>query len=359
VGSIYKPKLWDRKNNKPAEESAVWWVSYYANGKRIRESSGTDDRKLAETLLKEREGRVATGQPILPRADKTRYEEARDDLLTYYTVYGKRDVAEAKGRLAHLDPYFAGYRLVAIGSAEAKAYAQTRQEAGAANGTINRELATLSKMLHLAHEDGKLMRVPIIKKLDEAPPRAGFVNREEFDAIAKHLPVELQVGALIAFTLGWRKQEVFGLQLRQLDLVESTLRLDPGQTKNGQPRVAHLTPELKSVLAAQVERVRAFQKEGRIVTLLLPHLEGRHAGTRVRDLRKTWATACKKAGRPGVLFHDLRRSAVRGLVAAGVSEKVAMTITGHQTRSVFDRYAIVNDADLKTAAAKLAVSVAR
>ncbi len=80
----------------------MWWISYYANGKRIRESSGTEDRKLAETLLKEREGRVATGQPILLRADKTRYEEARDDLLTYYAVYGKRDVAEAKGRLAHL-----------------------------------------------------------------------------------------------------------------------------------------------------------------------------------------------------------------------------------------------------------------
>jgi integrase len=356
MGSVYKPKLWDRKLNQPGAESPRWWISYYANGKRVREPAGTENKRQAEDLLKEREGRVVTGQPILPRADKVTYTEARDALMTYYEVYGKRDVVEAKGRLAHLDPYFGSYRIVAIGSAEAKAYAQQRQQMGAANGTINRELATLSKMLHLAHEDKKLLSVPVIKKLDEADPRAGFVNREEFDTIVKHLPVELQVGALIAFTLGWRKQEVFGLQLRQLDLGEGTLRLDPGQTKNGQPRVAHLTPELKSVLTAQVERVRAFQREGRIVTLLLPHLEGRHAGTRVLDLRKTWATACKKAGRPGVLFHDLRRSAVRNLVAAGVSEKVAMSITGHQTRSVFDRYAIVNDADLKTAAEKLAVA---
>jgi integrase len=355
VGSIYKPKLWDRKNNRPAEESAVWWISYYANGKRIRESSGTDARKMAETLLKEREGRVATGQPILPRADKTRYEEARDDLLTYYEVYGKRDVAEAKGRLAHLDPYFTACRITGIGPAEVEAYAKKRQDEGAAAGTINRELATLSKMLHLAHEHNKLVRVPVIKKLREADPRAGFVDDAEFGAITKHLPVELAAGALVAFQLGWRKREVFGLQLRQLDLDVGTLRLDPGETKNREGRVAYLTPGLKAALAAQVGRVKALEHRlGRIIPWLFPHLEGAHTGRPVLDLRKAWASACRKAGRPGVLFHDLRRSAVRNMEQSGVSRSVATKITGHKTESVYRRYAIVSDADLVAAAQKLA-----
>jgi hypothetical protein len=200
---------------------------------------------MAETLLKEREGRVATGQPILPRADKTRYEEARDDLLTYYEVYGKRDVAEAKGRLAHLDPYFTACHITGIGPAEVEAYAKKRQDEGAAAGTINRELATLSKMLHLAHEHNKLVRVPVIKKLREADPRAGFVDDAEFGAITKHLPVELAAGALVAFQLGWRKREVFGLQLRQLDLDVGTLRLDPGETKNREGRVGVPDPGAK------------------------------------------------------------------------------------------------------------------
>jgi integrase len=74
----------------------------------------------------------------------------------------------------------------------------------------------------------------------------------------------------------------------------------------------------------------------------------------VLDLRKAWASACRKAGRPGVLFHDLRRSAVRNMEQAGVPRSVATKITGHKTESVYRRYAIVSDADLAAAAQKLA-----
>jgi len=349
MGSVYRPKL------KSGGESSVWWISYYADGKRFREPSGTENKRQAEDLLKEREGRVVTGQPILPRADKIRYDEARNDLLAFYETHGTRNVAEAKGRLAHLDPFFASRRLGAIGPAEVTSYAKARQDEKAASGTINRELATLSKMLHLAYENGKLIRVPVVKKLREADPRAGFVDRAEFQAIVKLLPVETQAGALIAFTLGWRKREVFGLQLRQLDLESGTLRLDPGETKNRDGRVAHLTPELQAALVAQVARVRGLERETqRIVPWLFPHLAGRHIGRPVGNIRKAWARACKNAGRPGVLFHDLRRSAVRNLEQAGVSRSVAMKITGHKTEAVYRRYAIVSDADLATAARQMA-----
>ena len=336
----------------------VFWITYKnADGRRVRENTKTTDRATAKRIRDERVGRVARGEHVDPRMDRTTYEVAREDLLTYYRVHGTRDVAEAEGRLAHLDPYFTGTPIARIGPAEVEAYARHRQQAGAANATANRELATLSKMLRLAFERGKLMRAPIIKKLREADPRSGFVSRPEFDAIVKHLPVELATGALIAFTLGWRRAEVFGLQRRQLDLQAGTLRLDPGTTKNREGRVAHLTPELKTVLAAQVARVEALERKlGRVIPELLPHLTGRHVGLPVGHLRKAWATACRKAGRPGILFHDLRRSAVRNLEQAGVSRSVAMKITGHKTEAVYRRYAIVSAADLAQAAQKLAAS---
>jgi len=334
----------------------TYWITYKnADGQRVRENAKTTDRGIAKRIRDERVGRVARGEHLDPRRDQTAYEEAREDLLTYYRVHGTRDLGEAEGRLAHLDPYFSGRGIAKIDAGAIEEYVAHRQKAEAANATINRELATLSKMLRLAHERGKLARVPVVTKTREADPRAGFVTRQEFDSITQHLPVDLRAGALIAFTLGWRKAEVFGLQLRNLDLVTGTVRLDPGTTKNREGRVAHLTPELKVELAAQVARVKALERKlGRVIPDLFPHLSGRHIGLPVADLRKTWARATRKAGKPGVLFHDLRRSAVKGLVAAGVSEKVAMTITGHKTRSVFDRYHIVSEADLVQAAERLA-----
>ena len=340
-------------------DSEVFWISYIdANGTRRRESTKTTDRETAKRILDDRRGRVARGEILLPRVDRVTYDEGRADLLAYYETHGTRDLAEAKARLTHLETFFTGRKLVSIGQAEATVYAKARLDEDAAAGTINRELATLSKMLHLAHEHGKLQRVPVIKKLREADPRAGFETHEQFASILKHLPLELQAPSLVAFTLGWRKREVLALQRRQLDLQAGTLRLDHGKTKNREGRVAHFTPELKAALAAQVERLKELErKAGRIIAWIFPHLEGAHTGERILDPRKAWAEACKKAGLPGVLFHDLRRSAVRNMEQAGVPRSVAMKISGHKTENVYRRYAIVSDADLAAAAQKLAAAV--
>jgi integrase len=73
-------------------------------------------------------------------------------------------------------------------------------------------------------------------------------------------------------------------------------------------------------------------------------------------VRRSWKTACKDAGVPGRLLHDLRRSAVRNLERARVTRSVAMRMIGHKTESVYRRYAIVSESDLREAAAKLAAA---
>jgi integrase len=137
-----------------------------------------------------------------------------------------------------------------------------------------------------------------------------------------------------------------------VDLTERLVRLDPGTTKNDEPRVIPLAGELYETIAAQ-RRLRDAEWPQ------CPFIFFRH-GERIRNFRKSWDQACIKAkivdsaGAAARMFHDLRRTGVRNLIRAGVPEKTAMAISGHKTRSVFDRYNIISEADLKDAAKKLA-----
>ena len=137
------------------------------------------------------------------------------------------------------------------------------------------------------------------------------------------------------------------------------MRLEPGTTKNDEARVFPFTTELRAILEAQEAKVDALQREKGMLVPWVFFWFGKGAGTRVggpiRLFRRSWKTACTAAGLPGRIPHDFRRTAVRNLVRAGVPERVAMKMTGHKTRSVFERYNIVNDADLTEAARRLEV----
>jgi integrase len=349
MGYLYRPKL------KSGGPSSVWWAKYYVNGKAVRESTRSEKETDAKRFLKEREGRAATGKPIIPRADRIRYDEVAKDLEDYYTATGKRDLREARFRLAHLKQFFGGYRAAAIGPSEITRYVVQRQAAEAANGTINRELATLSRMLRLGYAAGKVLRPPVIVRLKESAPRQGFFDEEKYQAIRRHLLDDLQAATLIAYTYGWRiASEVLPLERRQLDLKAGTLRLDAGTTKNGDGRIVYLTAEVELALREQVERVRALEKQvGQIIPYLFPHLDGDERGRPRRDIRSAWATACKRAGCPGMLPHDFRRTAVRNMERAGVPRSVAMKLTGHRTEAIYKRYAIVSDTEIRDAAKRL------
>jgi integrase len=160
------------------------------------------------------------------------------------------------------------------------------------------------------------------------------------------VPSYLQGFVTFAYKTGWRISEITGLKWSQVDISRGSVRLEAGTTKNDDARTVFLDEELKAVFAKQAE---ARKKEGRLVAYVFP---GKDGFSRIRDIRGAWEAACKKAKIGRRLFHDLRRTAVRNMVRAGVPERVAMTISGHKTRSVFDRYNIVSEADLKLASQK-------
>ncbi len=124
-----------------------------------------------------------------------------------------------------------------------------------------------------------------------------------------------------------------------------------GETKNDDARTFPLTPDLRACLEAQRAATDAIQRKKAAVVPWVFHRNGRP----IKDMYKAWRQACRDSGCPDRIPHDFRRTAVRNLVRAGVPERVAMQMTGHKTRSVFERYNIVSDADLTAAAEKLAM----
>jgi integrase len=144
---------------------------------------------------------------------------------------------------------------------------------------------------------------PSFTSWQRIPPRQGFFEPDQFEAVRRLLRPDHQLAVRIAHAFGWRMQsEVLTLERRQVDLEAGTLRLEPGTTKNDDGRVVYLTPELKALIGTQLERVRSLVREtGQIIPYLFPHLKGPHRGKRLQDFKKAWKTACVKAGCPGML----------------------------------------------------------
>lgn len=335
MGYLYRPRL------RSGKECRYWWAKYYVNGKPVRESTGAVTKREAKRFLDQREGEKAKGTPLPLRVERIMYAELAGDLRLHYQTTGSRNMEEAEYRLKHLDLFFRPCRAVQIGPCLVTAYVAQRQEQKASNGTVNRELALLRRMLTLAYRNGKLLRVPPFEMLKEAPPRQGFFEREQFEKVMEHLPAYLRPAVTFAYLTGWRKAEVLGLTWQQVDFNAGVIRLDPGRTKGGEGRVFPLFSELEATLLT-LQRVEGC-----------PWVFHRN-GQPVRDYYRAWRTACNKAGLSGRIFHDFRRTAVRNMLRAGLQERHAMALVGHRTRSMLDRYNIVVERDLTEAGRKLA-----
>jgi integrase len=230
------------------------------------------------------------------------------------------------------------------------------------NAEINRELATLKRIFNLAIEQDRIAIRPTIKLLQESAARSGFFEREQYESVLAHLPSEIQPVITFAYITGWRiASEVLPLEWRNVDFAAGEVRLDAGATRNGAGRVFPMTTNLRLLLQAQHAEHERLKKAGHIFpNVFYREVADERGGakhpTAITSFTKSWRIACRAAGCPGRIPHDLRRTAVRNLVRAGIPERVAMMMTGHKTPSVFARYDIVSDGDLREAAHKLNVA---
>jgi integrase len=336
--------------------SAHYWISYCHRGKEHRESSGSPDHKVAERLLKQRLREIGADRLGLkafvgPAQERITFQDLKRSYLQDYEVRGLRSRETAAARVKHLESFFGTDRVVDITPARLRAYQAARLEDKAQAGTVNRELSALHRMFQLAVKTGIVSTPPAFpERLEENPPRQGFFEHEEYLVVRQHLPPDYQDVLEFAYFTGWRRREITGLTWAEVDLAGGVVRLSPDRSKTKTGRVLPLSSPLRNVLARRWS-ARLIDHRGEIrVTDLVFHKRGQPIG----DWRKTWDAACKAAGLPHKRLHDCRRTAARNLVRAGVPERVAMAVLGHKTRSIFDRYNIVSETDLRQATARLA-----
>jgi integrase len=331
-----------------------------SHGRRVRESTGTDNEKAAAKILAAKETDRDRGLPVAAGIGKIRWEDAVDLLRADYANNDQTSWVNQERRIRlHLAPVFGGHRLAEIPPETFALYATARREAGASAASVNRELAIVRRLFVLAMQAGKLLYRPHIPQLRERNARAGFFERATFESVYAHLPDALQPVVMFAYLTGWRiDSEVLTREWRHVDFAANEIRLDPGETKNGEPRVFPLTDELRALLLDRQAAREAAAAAGYVSPWVFFRLVAKgRGGTKypkpILRFNKAWAAACTAAGCPGRIPHDLRRTAVRNMVRAGVPERVAMQLAGHRTRSVFERYNIVSAGDLLEARAKL------
>jgi len=321
----------------------TYWIKYYRNGKSYAESSGSDKQEVAKRVLKMREGEIAQGKMPGICFEKIPFSEIMDDYLTDYKLNDRRTVYKAELYSNDLKKEFEGFKAIEVTTPNIKRYIEKRKSEGVANATINRRLSALKKAFNLAAKctPPKVAHVPYIPMMKENNVRKGFIEYDGYLSIFEALPGYLKPIFQFAYATGWRKSEILNLKWSQVNVREGIVRLEPGETKNNEGRTVYLEPELQAIM-------KDLHKHRRMDCFYVFNARGK----RIFDFRKAWETACTTAGKPGLLFHDLRRSAIRNMVRAGIPERVAMMISGHKTRSVFDRYNIVSQDDLKEAALK-------
>jgi integrase len=317
----------------------VYWFNFVFKGRKIQCSAKVSNAKLARDIERAYWNQLARGEVGLPDEGEKKTPptigELLDGLQKDFELRGLWNQRNQSNFRMARAAFSEKMKAETLTGQDVSTYIEKKLSKGRAPATVNRAMGLVAKAFKLGD-----VRGPKFRHLSEkGNERRGFFERAEFDAVYRHLPSEVADFSLFCFLSGWRKGEAASIEWS--DVEGNLIRLRSQHSKNGESRSVVIAGEL----VALMER----RREARLVGgTMLSRFVFHRAGAPIQEFRKSWASACKKAG-VNRLFHDLRRSAVRNMIRSGVAQSIAMKISGHKTASMFRRYDISSEDDLRSA----------
>lgn len=346
------------------QRGKIWWVRYNQDGKQVRESSKSEKQGDAVKLLHKRQGAIVEGRPTGREGEKLTLKTLKELLHEDYVQRERKSWSRAgRSFQAVIDAFGENAKVPRLTADALHRYLGARLKDGAARATVQKELAAVKRALNIAVERGLLpYRVPFPRMGEIKNARCEFIEDFEWALVRAELPPYWQDMGDMALAMGWRvKGEIRPLKWAQVDWERGLLHLERYKTKNGDARIFPFT-EVPEVLAA-LERRRTATPEspyvfhvppGKTVGLRLQHDTAGPVGESrfYRDWRRGWRKAFGKDAAPKIP-HDFRRSVVRALETGQVPRSVAKRLVGHRTDSMYSRYAITTEQDLRQAVRRL------
>ncbi len=346
---------------------STWWIRYRDPwGREVRESAKTANAKEAKSLRDARLRGVANHREGIrrftgPASERLTVGALLANLQQDYETRRLKSLRQMKNHLRPVKTAFGTLRAVRVTRRTIEEYIAARRKEKISDTTIDRETELLRRAFKLAAESEPplVAWVPKVPRLVKkgANAREGFVERADFEALVAELPSEvLQDMTRWGYFTGMRLGEIKALTWDGYDHETRTMRLPSRSAKTGRARMIVLDgwPELAEV----IERRLAARRLD--CPLVFHNGHGRHVGefytswARALDRTNENAAERRKQAVRHFTFHDLRRTAVRNMIRAGVDRDVAKRISGHETDEIFTRYNIVNEKDLAEAMEKRA-----
>lgn len=311
----------------------IWWMSFVHEGRQVRVSTGTSDRRKAEEVLGEvrRQVRDRRYRVTLEEQHRT-FGDLMDRFLGEHVIR-KASQRSMRGHVNHLRAFFGDATLLAdITPRLVVEYKNRRYQDGVSPATVNRALATLKKAFNLAVREWEWChRNPVLSVSMEREHNARdrWLSLEEEDRLLAACAPWLRDLVTFALNTGMRMGEILALTWQGVDLTRRTVTVF--RSKNGERRTIPMNQKVFALLTEKA-KVRSIQTNLVFPSKTQTLLESGH-------LRRSFRLALKKAGIMDFHFHDLRHTFATRLVQAGVELYKVQRLLGHKSPIMTQRYA--------------------